>query len=350
MAQAPVLPTPARLLAEGLHPTGRTGHAAFAVLALPVAALWALRAWGPSAIEGWSRGWEALATLPLALLLPSALGHALRRLNDMGWTGWWAWLFLLPWGRAVLVALLLVWPRSQRRRTGEGLWRLAGLGVAGLAGLVLALSLLWSVAPVRAGGMEPAILPGDVALLRRMPVGIERGDVVAFLLPGEERPRVARVVGLPGERVAVEGGTPVIDGTRAPWTEDGWWIRTFAEEGPDGVMPLCGNGAVGLGAPCATRRLREVLPDGSSHAVLDAGARPLDAAPEVLVPPGSFYVLGDHRDDAEDSRRALGARGTGLVSQSAVIGLVGRVLASSAGLHPWNPRGWRLGRTLERVE
>ena len=36
--------------------------------------------------------------------------------------------------------------------------------------------------------------------------------------------------------------------------------------------------------------------------------------------------------------------------RAAVVGRVGRVLASSAAASPWDLRGWRPGRTLERVE
>ncbi len=340
--------SPTRLVLGGLDPLGRTGPGGFAVVALLVGGLWALGLWGPD-LPGWSRGWEALATLPLALLLAPALGHVLRRLNDAGLRGWWAWLLLLPWARGGLVLLLVLLPASQRRRAGHAAWRLLGLGAAGLAGLVLALSLLWTTAPVTAGGMAPSLLPGDVALLRRAPLAVGPGDVVAFRLPGEARARLGRVVALPGDRVAVEGGAPVVNGARARQAEEGQWTRTFGPEGPAGVLPTCGNGTVGLGAACTTRLMRETLGQ-ASHLVLDAGPRPLDTMPEARVPPGAIFVLGDHRDDSQDSRRAPGAQGTGPVPLQAVLGRVDRVLASTAAASPWDPRGWRLGRIGEGVE
>lgn len=339
--------TPRRLLVDGLDPAGRTGPGAFALVALVLAGLWGVRAWGPSA--GWSRGWEVLATLLLALLLVPALGQALRRLNDAGWRGWWAWLLLVPFARGALVLLLVLLPPSQRRLRGHAAWRVLGLGAAGLAGLVLALSLLWTTAPVAAGNMAPALLPGDLALVRRAPLAVAPGDVVAFRLPGEAGIRVGRVVALPGDRVAVDGGAPVVNGTRAAQSEEGSWSRTFGPEGPAGVLPVCGNGTVGLGASCATRVLRETLGE-ASHLVLDAGPRPLDAMPEAVVPPGALFVLGDHRDDGQDSRRPPNAQGAGMVPLQAVLGRVDRVLASTAAASPWDPRGWRPGRVLEGVE
>lgn len=339
--------SPAAFLAAGLDPSGRTGRAGALALALPMLTLTALLAFGPGRVPGWGRGHEAAAVVPLALLLVPAAGHALRRLNDMGWRGWSAWLLLVPWARLGLVALLVAVPSSQRRPR-PGTWRPLGLGIAGLVALGLLGSLLWTTAPVLAQGMRPALLPGDRLLLRRAPVALSRGDVVAVRLSGGGV-AVARLVALPGERVALAGGVPVIDGVPAEATPDGFHTGTFGPEGPDGALPLCGNGAVGLGAACTTRQALETLPGGAAHAVLDLGDRPLDGRTEVLVPEDHLFLLGDHRDAALDSRAAPSAGGLGMVPEGDVLGRADRVLASWARA-PWDPRGWRPGRTLGAVE
>jgi signal peptidase I len=351
MARRPAAapPSPARFLREGLDPSGRTKQRGFVVLMLVMGAFWALGRLGPHYVAGWGRGHEALAAIPLAALLVPGLGHALRRLNDLGRPGWWAWALALPWVRWGLLAFLVLAPTSQRRRRGDSGWRLLGLGVAGIAALGLAGSLLWTGATVAAQGMKPTLWPGDLVLMRRAPVTLERGDVVAFRLEGEAVSRIGRVVALGGERVAVEGGAPVIDGVAAAWAEDGWFAETFGRQGPEGVMPVCGNGTVGLGAECLTHRFLETLPDGTTYAVLDAGRRPLDAAGEVQVPRGQFYVLGDHRDAVRDSRLSPAVQGTGFVGAGQVIGRVDLVVASTEAAHWWDPRGWRPGRLLEVV-
>lgn len=341
--------SPAGFLREAFDPSGRTGPGGLAALALPMAALWAAWRWGPALAEGWGRGHEALVVLPLAALMVPALGHVLRRLNDMGWSGWWAWALLLPWVRWALAAALLAVPASQRRRATDSPLRAIGYGVACLLAVGLAASLLWTTAIVAGPGMRPALSPGDWLLVRRAPLVPARGDVVAFRLAGEAGDRAARVAGLPGERVAVEGGVPVIDGRPAAQVADGYHVEPFGRQGPRGAMPLCGNGTVGLGAPCRTRRLLETLPGGPAHAVLDVGLRPLDRAPEVEVPPGALYVLGDDRDAGQDSRLAVGAGGTGLVPEAALIGRVDLVLLSSASERLWDPRGWRWSRIGEVV-
>ncbi|HVG47160.1 MAG TPA: S24/S26 family peptidase, partial [Rubellimicrobium sp.] len=186
MARAPVAAplSPGRFLRAGLDPTGRTKPGGFAVLALVMGALWLLGRFGPAWIEGWGRGHEALAAVPLAALLVPGTGHTLRRLNDLGRPGWWAWALLLPWLRWALLAWLLVGPSSQRRRRTDSGWRLLGLGVAGIAAVGLVGSLLWTTAPVVAQGMKPALWPGDLVLVRRAPVALHRGDVVAFRMAG----------------------------------------------------------------------------------------------------------------------------------------------------------------------
>jgi signal peptidase I len=341
--------SPTAFLRDGLDPSGRTGPGSFATLIAILLGLFALWRLGPSQVEGWSRGHEALATIPLAVFLVPATGHVLRRLNDIGWSGWWAWALAVPLVRWALIVLLVVIPTTQMRRRTDSRWRFLGLGAAGAVAVALAGSLVWTTAGVAGQGMKPGVLPGDLLLVRRAPVELERGDLIAFRLSGEAAPRVARVIARGGERVAVEGGAPMIDGTPAAWAEDGQFVEVFERQGPEGVMPVCGNGAVGLGAECRTRQFVETLPGGAAYPVLDAGARPVDRMREIAVPEGSLFVLGDHRDAALDSRLSRAVRGAGPVAEAEVVGRVELVLASSASLWAWDPRGWRLSRLLEPV-
>ncbi len=338
---------PAAALLRGFDWGGRSGQEEAAAMALLVALPLAWLRWGPGLVEGWHRGHEALGAVPLALLVVPAAGIAVRRLTDMGRSGAWAWLLLVPWLRWALLAALLLVPPSQRRpRPREG-WRLAGQGLAGALALAVAGSLLWTTAPVLAQGMRPALWPGDLVLLRRAPVALAPGDVVAVRLPGDDAPRWGRVLATGGERIAVEDGRPLLGGAALPQAQDGFLTEPFGPMGPLRTLPLCDNGAVGLGADCRTRRLLETLPSGRAYAVLDAGPRPLDRMDPVTVPPGHLFLMGDDRDAARDSRLAAAAGGLGLVPVAAVLGRASLVLASAAS--PWDPRGWRPSRLLERV-
>jgi signal peptidase I len=312
--------SPTRFLHEGVDPTGRTGQAGFAALLLILLGLFALWRLGPARVEGWGRGHEALAVIPLAVLLVPATGHVLRRLNDIGWGGWWAWALALPWVRWPLLALLLAMPTSQRRRRTDSRWRLLGLGAAGLVSLALAGSLVWTTVGVAGEGMKPTLRPGELLLVRRAPIEARPGDVIAFRMPGEAAPRVSRVIAIGGERVAVEAGAPVVGGAPVERVRGDDFLEVFGRQGPEGLMPLCGNGAVGIGALCRTRSFEETLAGGAAYPVLDLGRRPLDAMEEVTVPDGALFVMGDHRDAAQDSRLSPAVNGTGFVREAQVIG------------------------------
>lgn len=83
----------------------------------------------------------------------------------------------------------------------------------------------------------------------------ERGDIVVFHHPsGVHRDLVKRVIGLPGETVEMRGGVVYINGRRL-------------------IEPYLADGDVPLG----------------------------DMAP-VVVPPDSYFVMGDNRNHSQDSR------------------------------------------------
>ena len=64
---------------------------------------------------------------------------------------------------------------------------------------------------VRGTSMSPGLKPGDRLRLEtgRAP---RRGDLVVLLAPGAARPVLKRVVGMPGERIFLEGTRVLVDG------------------------------------------------------------------------------------------------------------------------------------------
>lgn len=348
-ARRPLLPAPGALLAHGFDWMGRSPRTEALAMAVLVGLPLAWLRWGPLWTGVWHRWHEAAGLVPLALLSVPAIGIAVRRLTDMGWRGWWVWLLALPWIRWALLAALLLLPSAQRRRHPHGGLRAFGLGIAALIGIGLLGSLGWTTAPVLAQGMRPTLWPGEVVLLRRAPLELVPGDVVALRLPGETEIRWGRILARGGDRIAVEEGRPVLDGQALPQFQAGFLVEPFAPQGPRRILPVCGNGAVGLGADCRTRLLTESLPTGRSYRVLDAGLRPLDRIEEVTVPSDRLFLMGDDRDAARDSRLAPAAGGLGLVPEDAVLGRASLVLLSATG-RLWDPRGWRLARLLARVQ
>ena len=76
----------------------------------------------------------------------------------------------------------------------------------------------WVLMPIRTDGssMLPTYTPGKLHFVNRLSYGARspvRGDVVAVQLAGPHVVYIKRIVGLPGERVAIAGGQVQINGT-----------------------------------------------------------------------------------------------------------------------------------------
>jgi signal peptidase I len=121
--------------------------------------------------------------------------------------------------------------------------RLPAILVAGAAGLTArVLYDRFGRFEISEASMTPTLRPGDYVLTYRSQRPPYRGDIAVFEHPG--RPSfylVKRIVGLPGDRLAIESGRVLIDGTPLdePWTTD--------ETGPDGEWELGPDEAFVLG-------------------------------------------------------------------------------------------------------
>lgn len=106
-------------------------------------------------------------------------------------------------------------------------------------------------ASVPTGSMENTIMPGDnilgfrLAYLTEEP---ERGDVIFFYFPDDETQKyVKRIIGLPGEKVAIYDGKIYIDDSPVPLEEDylkeEWVIGTgpYLFEVPEGCYLVLGD-------------------------------------------------------------------------------------------------------------
>ena len=158
----------------------------------------------------------------------------------------------------------------------------------------------------------------------------QRGDVVVLWDEGQRLTLIKRVIGLPGDIVAVRRGRLFLNGEPVARTlvED----RLYREDGGrDDVVQV--------------HLFEEDLPDGSAHPIYERGDdRWLDDFGPEVVPAGHIFLMGDNRDNSVDSR-APG--GPGFVPFSHVIGRAETVLYTFERCHRedglYCPRGrvWR---------
>ena len=87
---------------------------------------------------------------------------------------------------------------------------------------------------IRESSMAPVLEPGDWVIARRVSGTPGRGDIVVFVDPsGSGMNLVKRVVGLPGEKIAISNGRVSIDGAILA---DRWAVGATSPDG-EWVVP-----------------------------------------------------------------------------------------------------------------
>ncbi len=217
-------------------------------------------------------------------------------------------------------------------------WARSGLGeardavhfLAGVAALWFAMTwIAFAFFFIPSESMQPTLEVGDRILVSKwaygysrhsLPLGLgdhlpdnwdgrlrwadpQRGDVVVLRDTRQNLTLIKRVIGLPGDEIAVRGGRLHINGSAVERELLG--LRSYRQfHGYPEVVEVA--------------HYVETLPGGFSHEIYERSDREhLDEFGPVIVPAGRVFLMGDNRDNSTDSR-ADG--GPGFVPFSQVIG------------------------------
>lgn len=216
--------------------------------------------------------------------------------------------------------------------------------------------------------MQPRLLIGDYLLVAKWPYGYsryslpfslpllpgrifphtpQRGDVVVFKAPPtQEQDYIKRVIGLPGDIIAMRHGVVILNGKPIPKTRIADLVipvtaNMIAATKEESSLSPCFRPKFEVlrdgKSYCRYPQYRETLPNGKSYNVLDVEKDgPGDNREAIIVPEGHLFMMGDNRDRSADSRFPAQEGGAiGLVPEKNLVGKALFTVFSTDGSANW---------------
>jgi signal peptidase I len=189
----------------------------------------------------------------------------------------------------------------------------------------------WNWVPT--GSMKPSILEGELVLVNKLAYDLKvpfttlhlstwndpaRGDVVVFFSPKDGTRLVKRVIGLPGDTIALTNNVLYVNGVPQQYSAaDAAPFRRDLFEDASPVVAI------------------EHL-EACDHYVMSLPSRQaMRNFGPFVVPADQYFMMGDSRDNSADSRFI------GPVPRKEIVGRVPRVLLSFDPLRYYAPRPQR---------
>lgn len=217
---------------------------------------------------------------------------------------------------------------------------------------------------IPSGSMLPSLLIGDRLIVSKFPYGYsylspsinilpeisgrlfgslpERGDVAVIKSPRDKVDYIKRVIALPGDTVQMKDGQLWLNGAPVPR------VRVADIEIPVSPNSDCNTPidaqfrtTNAAGAPvCRLPTYRETLPGGRSYLTLDLAQTPQDNTDPLIVPEGHIFLMGDNRDNSEDSRFDPLIGGLGMLPIENLVGRAEFLTFSLDGSTEISPATW----------
>ena len=184
---------------------------------------------------------------------------------------------------------------------------------------------------IPSGSMMPTLVQGDYIIVDKYSYGLrwpvlekkfietgapKRGDVVVFRLPSDPRINyIKRVVGLPGDTIVYQDHQLYVNGEQMPLAEQ-----------PE--TRLQDSGLIFI----------EVL-DGGQHEIRISRPESRSTERTYTVPEGHYFLMGDNRDNSQDSRFI------GEIPETHLVGEAVRIWMHMDGLE-W-PTWSRIGTKIQ---
>lgn len=226
-------------------------------------------------------------------------------------------------------------------------WKVTGGAIFGVVGTIFGVftvvgsfrSAMADWCDVYTRSMKPTIIEGDRILINKLAYGFhlpftsrrlvnwgdpQRSEIVAFFSPIDGTPLVKRVVGLPGDRIEMRSNRLYVNGRPAHYRDGDGYDVPLRSACP-GVGPAESFEVFG----------------GRAHPVMMASRDPECPFFEpAVVPAGSYFVLGDNRDESIDSRWF------GFVPREKIFGRASLIAASINPANHYLPRWERFFQSL----
>jgi signal peptidase I len=226
---------------------------------------------------------------------------------------------------------------------------IAGVVAVAVILVLLLRTLLFQPFTIPSASMEPNLYQGDYIIVSKWNYGIskyslpialpiiqgrlfntlpKRGDVVVFKLPRDNKTDfIKRVIGLPGDRIQMRHDQLYINDQAVPAAKIG---------------PVKAEDARAFNGTDEATAYSEQLPDGRTHLMQDMVPDGyVDDTGVYTVPAHHYFMMGDNRDNSEDSRFPMATGGVDMVPEENLEGRAIMVLLSwKEGSSLWKPWTW----------